>query len=304
MQYISYILVRAFIWILHVLPEKILYLISDVFYFIAFRVAGYRKKVVTDNLRRSFPDKDMKQIRQIRRKFYHHFCDFILESAISHFFTPDSALKRMSYDNPELLDELGDKGKIVLLAMGHYCNWEYFSSLPLVTKYPLLGIYKPLRNKYFDKMVTGSRERLGAVAVPMDRITRELIRYKSDGKPANAMFLTDQRPPLNNIHYWTKFLGQDTPMYLGTEKLARKLDAAVVFANIRKSSRGRYRTDFQLITDNPRSMGPNEITNAHVGILEDLIREAPEYWLWSHKRWKHSYEKFMKMKGQDLSGTD
>lgn len=294
MKYITYILVRAFIWILHILPERVLFMISDFFYLITYRVAGYRKKVVTGNLVRSFPEMDMKQIGEIRKRFYHHFCDLILESAISHFFTPESGLKRMTYENPELLDELGDRGKIVLIVLGHYGNWEYYSSLPLVTKYPLVAIYKPLKNKYFDRMVNASRVRLGARVTPMDRISRELIRYHSNNQPVMSMFLADQRPPFQQIHYWTKFLSQDTPMYLGTEKLAKKLDAAVVFAKMKKPSRGRYHAEFQLITDDPRSTGPYEITNAHVGLLEDMIRETPEYWLWSHKRWKHSYEEYVK----------
>jgi len=296
MRYIAYILARSFIWILSILPEKILYLISDLFYVIVYPLAGYRKAVVRENLKRSFPAMDAEGIRIIMRKFYHHFCDLMLETAISNFFTPKSGLKRMTYENPELLDELYRKGKIILGVTAHYGNWEYLSTLPLVTQYPVNAIYRPLKNRYFDRMVINSRSLMGVKVVPMEKITRELIAHHREKKPVLSLVLADQRPPWQNIQYWTRFLNQDTPMFLGTEKLSKKLDAAVVFIKIRKASRGRYRVEFQLITDQPGTKAPFEITNDHVRILEDLIGEAPEYWLWSHKRWKHSYERYLKEK--------
>jgi KDO2-lipid IV(A) lauroyltransferase len=285
-------------WILFILPERVLYLISDLFYVITYRVAGYRKAVVRGNLERSFPEMEAEMIVKVMKKFYHHFCDLMLETAISHFFTPESGLKRISYENPELLDELYRKGKIILGVTAHYGNWEYLSTLPLVTEIPVNAIYKPLKNRYFDRMVIESRSRLGVKVVTMEKITRELIAHHRENHPVMSLVLADQRPPYQNIQYWTRFLNQDTPMFLGTEKLSKKLDAAVVFIKIRKASRGHYRVEFQLITDRPETKAPFEITNDHVRILEDMIREAPEYWLWSHKRWKYSYERYLKERGE------
>jgi KDO2-lipid IV(A) lauroyltransferase len=163
-----------------------------------------------------------------------------------------------------------------------------------VTGFKILGAYRPLKNRYFDRMVRQNRERFNSVPVPMEKIARVMIQHYRDGIPALTVMLTDQRPMFRNIQYWTKFLGLDTPVYLGTEKLARKLDAAVVFLKIRRVQRGRYEVEAELICEDPHTMKPHEITDAHVRILEGLIREIPETWLWSHRRWKHSYELYLK----------
>ena len=293
MHFIGYILTRSLIWILHLLPEKIFFLISDLFFVITYHVAGYRKGVVRENLSKAFPESDKEQIRKTTKKFYHHLCDLILESAISHFYSRSKAMKRITYKNPEVLQNLYSQGKMIMAVTAHYGNWEYLNTLSLASDYPVIGIYKPLKNRYIDRMTIHNRNRFGVTVTPMEKIARELIGHHRDKNPVLTIFLSDQRPIFRNIQYWTKFLGQDTPLYLGTEKLARKLDAAVVYMKIRKPSRGRYEVEFELITDDPSVLEPYAITDAHVHILEDLILEKPEYWLWSHRRWKHSYERFL-----------
>jgi KDO2-lipid IV(A) lauroyltransferase len=184
-----------------------------------------------------------------------------------------------------------------MAVLGHYGNWEYMSTLALAIDYPVVAIYKPLHNKYFDRMVQKNRNTFGVITVPMERIARRLIEYHKSNTPVLTLNLGDQRPVYKQIQYWTKFMGQDTPMFLGTEKLARRLDAAVVFLKIRKLKRGRYEMEAELICESPEGLKPYEITKRHVAILEDLIREEPAYWLWSHQRWKHSYERYMKEHG-------
>lgn len=296
MKWLGYILTYSLVWLLHLLPERILYLLADLLYFLMYHVAGYRKQVVYDNLHKSFPHYNDKDIKRIARKFYHHLSDLFLETAVSNFYSEKKALKRISYKNPELINDLYPTGKQIIAVLGHYGNWEYLSTIGLICEYNFIGIYKPLRNKYFDRMVQKTRSAFGGKVVPMDKISRQLIGYKSRGEQVLTIFLGDQRPIFEQIHYWTKFLGQDTPVYLGSEKLAKKLDAAVVFIKIRKKSRGRYEVEFELITQNPRELEPYAITEAHVRILEDLIREEPQYWLWSHRRWKHSYERYLEEK--------
>ncbi len=303
MKWLGYIITYSLVWLLHLLPERLLFLLSDFLYFLMYRVAGYRKKVVFDNLERSFPEYDKAQILSIAKKFYHHLSDLFLESAVQHFYTKEKALTKITYKNPELPNEIYKTGKQVMAVLGHYGNWEYLSTIALATDYPFIGIYKPLNNKYFDRMTQRNRSAFGGDIVPMDKIARKLIEYKSRNEPVLTLFLGDQRPIFSQIQYWTKFLGQDTPMYLGTEKLAKKLDAAVIFIKIRKKSRGRYEVEFELITQNPRELEPYAITNAHVKILEDVIREEPEYWLWSHRRWKHSYERYLAEKESQKSKT-
>lgn len=297
MKFLAYIFTYSFIWLLHLLPERILYLLSDLFYLLMYHVAGYRKKVVYDNLQKAFPEYDRSEIRRVAKKFYHHLSDLFLEQAVFHFYSEAKTLKRMTYKNPELLNELYGKGKQVMAVLGHYGNWEYMASLGLAIDYPVVAIYKPLRNKYFDRMVMRNRNAFGVIPVPMEKIARKLIGYKKSKTPVLTLNLGDQRPRYQQIQYWTRFMGRDTPMFLGTEKLARKLDAAVVFLKIRKLKRGRYEMEAELICESPANLKPFEITNRHVRILEDLIREEPAYWLWSHKRWKHSYEQYKREHG-------
>ncbi len=299
MKFLGYILTYSLVWMLHLLPERILYLLSDLAYFLTYHVVGYRKKVVYENLEKAFPEYSSTEIRQIARKFYHHLCDLMLEQAVYHFYSEEKALRRMSYKNPELLNELHRKGKHVMAVVGHYGNWEYLSSMCLAMDHPFLGIYKPLRNQYFDRMVIRNRTRFGGHVTAMEKVARRLFEFNKRKEPVLTVFLGDQRPVFQHIQYWTKFMGRDTPMYLGTEKLARKLDAAVVFLKIRKQKRGRYEVEIELISEEPKSLNNYEITERHVRLLEDLIREEPAYWLWSHRRWKHSYEKFMKQKASE-----
>ena len=297
MKFLAYIFSYAFIWLLHLLPEPILYLLSDFVYLLMYHVVGYRKKVVFSNLENAFPDYTQSEIRSTAKKFYRHLSDVILEQAVFHFYSEKKALQKIQYKNPELLEPLYEKGKQVMAVLGHYGNWEYMSSLGLAIVYPVVAIYKPLRNKYFDRMVQKNRNAFGVITIPMEKIARELIRYEKEHKPVLTLFLGDQRPIYEQIQYWTLFMGRDTPVFLGTEKLARKLDAAVVFLKIRKIKRGRYEVEIELICESPAGLPPYEITNRHVQILENLIREEPSLWLWSHRRWKHSYEKYKQEHG-------
>jgi KDO2-lipid IV(A) lauroyltransferase len=292
MNYLLYIFLYSLVWLLHLLPEWFLFRISDLLYFLMYHVAGYRKKVVVDNIQKAFPEYDKSQIRSITRKFYHHFSDLILESGICHFYTESLALKRITYRNPELLNELYASGKLVMAVTGHFGNWEYLNTLALASDYPVAAIYKPLNIKQIDRMIKRNRTRFGVMVSPMEKIARKLIKHHKEKDPVMTIFLADQRPLIKNIQYWTKFMGLDTPLYLGTEKLARKLDAAVVFLKILKVKRGRYEVEIELICENPNELAPYEITNRHVQILENLVREQPEYWLWSHKRWKHDLKLF------------
>jgi len=296
MKFLGYILTYSLVWVLHLLPERMLYALSDFCYFLAYHVIGYRKKVVYNNLEKAFPGHGQGEKRKIARKFYHHLCDTMLESAISHFYSEEKALNRITYTNLEILNELYASQKQVIAVLGHYGNWEYLSTLSLVTEYPFVAVYKPLRNKYYNRMVTKNRTRFGGIVTPMEQIFRKLLELKKQNRPVITLNLSDQSPMFHKIQYWTKFMGIDTPVYLGSEKLAKKMDAAVVFLKIRKISRGRYEVETELICRDPKVMKPHEITEKHVKILEDLIREDPAYWLWSHRRWKHSYEDFMARK--------
>lgn len=291
MKFVGYILTYSFIWVLHLLPDRILYFFSDGLYVIAYHLVGYRKKVVFENLARVFPEYGPGEITRTARKFYHHLCDLLLELAVSLFYNEKQVLSRISFRNPELLEALYKKGRPIIGVTAHYGNWEYLATTGLLTDYRIIAAYKPLKNKYFDRFVLRSREKFGATLVPMDKIARKLMNIRRDKALALTIFLSDQRPLRSHIQYWTTFLGMDTPLYLGVEKLSRKLDTAVIFIKVRKVRRGHYEVEYELVCEDPSSMQPYQITESHVRILENLIREKPELWLWSHRRWKYTRDR-------------
>jgi KDO2-lipid IV(A) lauroyltransferase len=292
MKFIVYIIVYTILWLTARLPLKIIYLVSDFFYLVVYYIIGYRKDIVFKNLALVFPAYSEKEIRTIAKRFYKHFTDVLIESALMPFFSYERSSKHLVYKNPELLERLYDDGRFIIGIGAHYGNWEYLIHIEKKFRYRFLAIYKPLKNKYFDRFVKRSRSRFGSITVEMKQVGRTLFGMKKDKMQVFCGFLTDQRPVLQHIRYWTKFLGLDTPVYLGPEKLAKKLEAAVVYISIRKLRRGMYEMEFDLIAENAAQVESHDITEAHIRLLEKLIREEPAYWLWSHNRWKFDYEEF------------
>lgn len=288
MQLISFYIVYGLIWLLARLPVRILYFLSDIVFFFIYYVFPYRRKLVFKNLRNSFPGWDDKKIQKTAKHFYRYLCDFFLESTVLVFRSEKEVMKHQHYKNPELLDELYSLGKSVILVFGHYGNWEYLSTLQKYIHHKTIGVYKPLHNKYIDRMFIRSRQRYGLEAVPIDRIIRSLSDYKNNEILNISFFAADQRPLMKNIKYWTTFLNQDTPVVIGPEKISKKLGSAVVYLKVSLVKRGYYENEFILICDNPETTAENEITNTFLRILENQIKEEPSYWLWTHDRWKHS----------------
>jgi KDO2-lipid IV(A) lauroyltransferase len=171
--------------------------------------------------------------------------------------------------------------------LGHYGNWEWMTSFPAWKDVILLPIYKPLHNKVFDNLYIQLRERFGAKTLPKDDTLRTMLRYRSEKEFTVTVFLGDQTPRKESIHYWTQFLNQDTPILQGTERIAKKLNQAVVFCKMQKVKRGYYEVDFIPLFDNPKETEDNEISEKHTRVLDEIITQNPAYWLWSHKRWKH-----------------
>jgi len=294
MKRAGYILGYLVFWVLGHLPYRLQYFISDLLFIGVYYLVRYRRKVSFSNLRLAFPEKSTRELRKIERSFYHHLCDLGIESAISGFLTEKQIKERFTYRNPELMEDLYRKGKQVIGITGHYGNWEWSLNMPLFFSHHIIGIYKPMNNPWFDRYFRSKRERFGAHAVAMEQVARELVKCKNNGLLAFAGFVADQRPVWEHIQYWTTFMGQMTPVYLGPEKLALKLDTAVVFFRIRKVKRGYYETELELITESPSALSPHELTERHVKMLEELIHENPAWWLWSHRRWKFSYEAYLK----------
>jgi len=287
MNALLFYLLYPLIWVLTLLPLWIQYLLSDLLFALNFLFIGYRKKVVYLNLRNSFPEKSNKDIRIIARKFYRHFFDQIIESIALIHMSPKRILKHIRFKNPEVIEDLYKKNKGVILVTGHHGNWEWHTPLQMLVSHKTLAIYKPLNNKHFDRMYINIRSRYGMTPVPMNSILRELINREQKNELTLTHSLSDQRPLFRHIQYWTRFLNQDTPVYLGTEKIARKMNLAVVFSKMRKIRRGVYETEFIPLFENSRETKEHEIIDKYLSTLEKTIIERPELWLWTHKRWKH-----------------
>lgn len=286
--YFFYISVR----LLAFLPLKVLFVLSDINLFFIYYIFKYRRNTVRKNLKKSFPEKSRKELKRIEWQYYRHFCDLFVEVNYTLFVSKRRAKKLVTFKNIELIDKLYEEGKSVIVAGGHYGNWEILSLFALYVKHTVIGAYKPLNNKHFENFINKSRERFGALSVPMNDVARMAITMSQEGKPFFLGLLTDQTPAKSDIRYWTTFLNQETPVFLGTEKIAKKTNQPVVFFKMRKVSRGRYEVELELLTDNPKDTKPYEITEMHVKALEKLIQETPQYWLWSHRRWKHKRKNF------------
>ncbi len=286
MKKISLILVYYLIRMAGLLPIRVLYILSDIIYILGYHILGYRKNVVFENLKNSFPEKNPAGIKYLAKGFYRHLSDLIVETIYQSGMGEEEIKKRVRYNNYEVIEKYFQEGKHVAAVLGHYCNWEWLCSFPLITQYKCITIYRELKNKMFDKLIFDMRSRFGAEPAPMKMAIRKIYEYDQQGKPTITAFLADQAPPRGKAIYWIDFLNQDTPVYLGTERIAKKMNMAVVYFKMNKIRRGYYEFDIIPLFDNSTETSDYEITNAHVAQLEKLIIDKPEYWLWSHRRWK------------------
>ncbi len=268
------------------LPPGVLYFISDLIYYLIYYVIRYRRQVVNENLRNSFPEKSTAEIRHIARNYYRHLCDLIVESLYQTGMSEEEISLRVRYNNPEIIQKYFDRGKHVAAVLGHYGNWEWLCGFPLITPYKCITIYRPLNNRVFDRLMLEARSRFGAEPVPMKMAIRKIYEYDKLGIPSITAFIADQTPPMEKSIFWVDFFNRDTPVYSGVERIAKKMDMAVLFFKMKKTGRGYYEFDLIPLFDNASETTDYEITKAHVAFLEQQIREQPEYWLWSHRRWK------------------
>jgi KDO2-lipid IV(A) lauroyltransferase len=268
------------------LPFWLLYLISNFLYFIIYKVVGYRTKVVRQNIKNSFPDKSEKEIQSIVSKFYRHLCDLMIESIKAFSISKEEAQKRMIDRNIELVNQFKKQGKQVVMVGGHYGNWELFAiTIGQALEYQTIALYTPLKDKFMNDKITNSRSKYGLQMLPIHAIKKKLNDFNND--LYTIIFGADQSPRKSQKAYWMKFLNQETGVQFGTEKFAKEFEAVVIFANIYKVKRGYYEVQYDLICEDATQVDYGFITETHTRMLEDVINKQPEYWLWSHKRWKH-----------------
>jgi KDO2-lipid IV(A) lauroyltransferase len=287
MQLIAYILIYPLLWLVSILPFRLLYGFSDVLCFFLYRVFGYRKSTVKENLRLVFPDKSEKEISIITGQFYHHLCDMIIESIKSLTISKSEMQKRFTFTNVELINDFEKKQRSIILMCAHYGSWEWIFILQTYVKHKGYAVYKRLANKHFDKLVKRIRAKYNSHLIT----TKETLSILNDAKKRDELtingFVSDQSPKATKAFHWNEFMGIKVPMYTGAEMLAKKLDMAVVFFSVKRLKRGYYETTFKTISENPKEYKNYEITDIFFKLVEEQILEAPQYYLWTHKRWKH-----------------
>lgn len=291
---ILYYLTYAVLWLFSLLPMWVHYLISDGIYVIVYHLVGYRKKLVRKNLSDSFPEKSEAEIIRIEKDFYRWFCDYFVETIKLLTISRQELRRRMVFKGAELVNKLTENGQSCAVYLGHYCNWEWITSLPLwVTPKAQCGqIYHVLENSEFDKLFLKLRQRMGAVCIPMAETLRKLAEYRQQRQPVVIGYISDQVPFWNNIHHWCPFLNHDTPVLTGTERLARSAGHAVFYIDVERPKRGYYVAEFKLIARDPKQTEDYQLTDAYFTLLEASIRRAPQFWLWTHNRWKRTHEEF------------
>ena len=270
------------------LPLSVLYGLSSFLYFLLYYVTGYRKKVVLQNLRISFPDKKEQELEQIAKDFYKQFADVVVEILHLSDMSREEMLRRVKFSNPEVLANYVEAGQPVLILGTHVGNWEWSLSAAAVTfNFPAEGVYKPLNNPFFEAFMLHTRSRLGARLIKMKETLRDFVARRK--QPRVVALLSDQSPLWSDINFWTTFMNQETAFYTGAEKLSNMFGYPVLFLDVMRTSRGHYTLTFDEITDGrqPATENAFPITEAFAQKLEAAIRRAPSDYLWTHKRWKH-----------------
>lgn len=276
-----------FIYLVSILPFPVFYLVSDFFFLILYYVLGYRKKVVYTNLKNSFPEKSHVELKKIEKQFYGYLCDMFLETFKTLTISKEEAVKRCAFtkQTTDIFNKLNEEKKSCIIVMGHYGNWEWAgNAFSLMCKQQLYVIYHPLSSKQFGDLMYKTRTRFGTKLYAMKDTMREMIKNRHE---INATaFIADQTPPPEGA-YWTTFMHQDTPVFVGTEKIAQKLNFPVVYVTVSRIKRGYYEVNSEILVSEPKNTKEGEISEMHTKKLESDINKQPEIWLWSHRRWKH-----------------
>ena len=285
MQAIFFYLSLPFLYGISILPYWVIYRISDLLFVLLYYVVGYRRGVVGTNLRNAFPEKSEKERKKIQKGFYKHLCDVLFETLKTLTISPQSIKKRLTFPGEELYGEYAQRNQNILVVMGHWGNWELTAPRFAVSPYyNLFFIYHELQNPYFDRLVKKMRTRLGNGAFTMQEAVRAIIRHKDI--LSATVFVADQTPSPKRA-YWMDFLNQDTPVFMGPGRVSKKMNYPVLYASVKRLKRGYYELRMEEVVLDPTQVDSEEIVERFIRLLERDIREIPETWLWSHRRWKH-----------------
>jgi len=297
MKTFFFYLIYPIVWLWSIMPMWILYRLSDFLYFIIYYIVGYRKKVIANNIEIAFPEKSPEEKKLILKKFYRHFTDILVESIKAFTITESFVKKRYTYKNPELVNKYIKEGKSIALVGAHLSNWEWSISLPLVLDGKIFGAYSKLRNEMFEKKLKESREKFGVIGAKTSVFMGVIKQNHENNVQGIYLLLSDQSPKLVKAFHWDYFFKQYVPVHTGADMLAQKYDLVVINYRSKKLKRGYFEVDFELVTDTPQECEKFEITQKFLRITERNVAEQPEFYLWSHRRFKHrnSYENWQKM---------
>lgn len=292
LQVIAY----AAFYLVSLLPYRALYVLADVLHVIVYDVVRYRLKVVRRNIATSFPEKSPAELRSIERGFYRWLCDYFVETIKLMTVSREELLRHVEFRGTELIEDSFDRGQTCAGILGHYGNWELLSATGITfRRHPeaVVGlIYHPLRNQVFDRLFIKIRQSMGGVCVPKQDILRYLVQFRRQGVMNIFGYIADQSPKYQNIHLWLPFLGHDTPVFTGAERIMRKMDNTVFYIDVERPARGKYVYTFKPMTDKPGELPEYEITRRFFAMLEQTIRRNPSCYLWSHNRWKRTHEEY------------
>ena len=288
MQFLAFIVAYPFLWFISKLPFRILYIFSDFIYVLVYYCIGYRKQTVRKNLALALPNLNAKERLEIEKKSYHHLCDVFIEMIKTMSISSSDMEARFKVTNRNVLKDYENKGKSIILLASHYASWEWIVSVNSNTSFECIGVYKKLTNIYFDKLIRKIRSKFKAKLVE----TSKTIPFMSESQEKGIMSMyglaSDQSPKLNRVFHWNTFMGIEVPVHTGAEMLAKRYDLSVVFMKVKKVKRGFYEATFIPVSDNPKSISDFEITDIYMRMVENQIIEAPEFYFWTHNRWKHS----------------
>ena len=287
MQFVVFILFYPLLWLVSIMPFRLLYLFSDGIYVIVYHLIGYRKKIVRQNIGLALPLLSDKERLVIEKKFFHHLCDIFLEMIKTITISEEEISKRYQLTNLDFYLEMEKKQKSIALLCAHYASYEWAVSMNKHTTFEGYGIYKKLSNPHFDKLVKDIRNRFKATLITTRETIPTIQKNFSTGHLGTYGFASDQSPQLSKAFHWHSFMGIEVPVHTGAEMLAKRFDMNVIFLRTKKVKRGYYEATFELLSDDVKSVANYDITDEFLKRVEKQIYEAPEYYLWTHKRWKH-----------------
>lgn len=291
MQLVLYILFYPILWLISILPFPVFYLFSDFVCFLTYRIIGYRKKTVRENLALALPHLSVKERRDIEKKFYSHLCDLFLEMIKTLTISQAEIEKRFTFSNFDVYLELEKKNKSIAVLCAHYASYEWVVSMNYHINHKGFGIYKKIANPYFDKLVKKIRSKFKAELITTKETIPTIAKNYTEGILALYGFASDQSPKKNAAFHWAPFMGHEVPVHTGAEMLAKRFDMNIIFLRTKKIKRGYYEASFEVLSDDVATVPNYEITDRFLKLVEQQILEAPEYYLWTHKRWKYMNSK-------------